>query len=192
MTMLYLASQSPRRQQLLKQIGVAFEIVDVDINEDWDGSEHPRAHVERLALEKARAGKAKINADAGCAVLGADTAVVLDDVVLGKAENREQAIAMLTQLSGRMHHVFSSVALVTESRELVATSVSRVCFRPLSSVEIESYCGTDEPIDKAGGYAIQGRAAAFIERLEGSYSGVMGLPLYETANLLRSAGYSVR
>ena len=190
--MLFLASLSPRRHQLLKQIGVEFEPLDVAVDENWDGNEHPHKHVERLALEKALAGKSKINVTDPFAILGADTAVVLDDVVLGKAENREQAIAMLTQLSGRTHHVFSSVALVTESRELVATSVSRVCFRPLSSVEIESYCGTDEPIDKAGGYAIQGRAAAFIERLEGSYSGVMGLPLYETANLLRSAGYSVR
>ena len=100
----------------------------------------------------------------------------------------EQAIAMLTQLSGRMHHVYSSVALVTESRELVATNVSRVCFRPLTREEIENYCGSDEPIGKAGGYAIQGRAAAFIERLEGSYSGVMGLPLYETSQLLKTTG----
>lgn len=189
---IFLASRSPRRHQLLKQIGVDFELVDVAIDEHWDGKEHPRVHVARLALEKARAGKTKINSIGPSAVLGADTAVVLDDVVLGKAENRDQAIAMLSQLSGRLHHVYSSVALVTESGELVETTVNRVCFRPLSSEEIESYCGTDEPIGKAGGYAIQGRAAAFIERLEGSYSGVMGLPLYETANLLRSTGYSAR
>jgi septum formation protein len=189
---IYLASRSPRRHQLLKQIGIEFEIIDVDIDEHWDGSEHPRKHVERLALDKAHAGKSKINITGSFAVLGADTAVVLDDIVLGKVENREQAIAMLTQLSGRMHHVYSSVALVTDTREQIQTNVSRVCFRPLSREEIENYCDTDEPIGKAGGYAIQGRAAAFIERLEGSYSGVMGLPLYETANLLRSAGYRVR
>ena len=189
---IFLASRSPRRHQLLKQIGIDFEIIDVAVDEHWSGREHPRVHVERLALGKARAGKSIINITEPSAILGADTAVVLDDVVLGKAESREQAIVMLTGLSGRMHHVYSSVALVTGSGELVATNVSRVCFRPLSIVEIERYCSTGEPIGKAGGYAIQGRAAAFIERLEGSYSGVMGLPLYETANLLRSAGYSVR
>lgn len=188
---IFLASRSPRRHQLLKQLGVDFEIVDVAVDEHWDDSEHPRIHVGRLALEKARAGRLKINITEPSAILGADTAVVLDDIVLGKAENREQAVAMLTRLSGRMHHVYSSVALVTDSRELVQTNVSRVCFRPLAKAEIENYCGTDEPIGKAGGYAIQGRAAAFIEHLEGSYSGVMGLPLYETAHLLRSAGSGV-
>ena len=128
---IFLASCSPRRHQLLKQIGVDFELVDVAIDEHWDGKEHPRVHVARLALEKARAGKTKINSIGPSAVLGADTAVVLDDVVLGKAENRDQAIAMLSQLSGRLHHVYSSVALVTESGELVETTVNRVCFRPL-------------------------------------------------------------
>jgi septum formation protein len=188
---IFLASRSPRRHQLLQQIGIDFEVIDVVIDEHWDGNELPRLHVERLALEKAQAGKNKINITGPCAILGADTAVVLDNLVLGKAENREQAILMLTQLSGRMHHVYSSVALITEFRDQVQTNVSRVCFRPLSREEIECYCGTEEPIGKAGGYAIQGCAAAFIERLEGSYSGVMGLPLFETANLLRSAGYSV-
>ena len=185
MTMLYLASQSPRRQQLLKEIGVAVEIVDVDINEDWDGSEHPRAHVERLALGKARAGKAKINADAGCAVLGADTAVVLDDRILGKALTEDDARQMLQSLSGRMHHVYTAVTLITAAEEKTITSISRVCFRPMTVTEIKSYCRTGEPIGKAGAYAIQGRAAAFIERLEGSYSGVMGLPLFETSELLK-------
>ena len=188
---IFLASRSPRRHQLLKQIGIEFEILDVDIDENWYGNELPLKHVERLALEKTRAGKLKINMTVPFAILGADTAVVLDNIILGKAENREQAITMLTQLSGRMHHVYSSVALVTDTREQIQTNVSRVCFRPLSREEMENYCDTDEPIGKAGGYAIQGRAAAFIERLEGSYSGVMGLPLYETANLLRSVGYSV-
>ena len=187
--MLYLASQSQRRRQLLEQIGVAFAIIDIEVHEDWDGSEQPRVHVERLSREKACAGRTKIHATGNFAVIGADTAVVLDDRILGKAETGKQAIAMLTQLSGRMHHVYSSVALATEAQELVATNVSRVCFRPLSREEIERYCDTEEPIGKAGGYAIQGRAAAFIEHLEGSYSGVMGLPLYETANLLNSAGY---
>ena len=189
---IFLASRSPRRQQLLKQIGVEFETVDVDINEEWDGIEHALRHVERLSLEKARAGKAKINPDAGCAVLGADTAVVLDDRILGKALTEEDARQMLQSLSGRMHHVYTVVTLIAAGEEKTRTSISRVCFRPMTAAEIESYCRTGEPIGKAGAYAIQGRAAAFIERLEGSYSGVMGLPLYETANLLRSAGYSVR
>lgn len=181
---IYLASRSPRRQQLLQQIGVDFEIIDVKINEHWDGMENPRAYVERIALEKAQAGKTKINATEPFAVLGADTSVVLDDVVLGKAENTEQAITMLKQLSGRLHYVYSSVALVTQHNEMVKTSVSRVCFKNLTDHEIKNYCDSGEPLDKAGGYAIQGLAAIFVERLEGSYSGVVGLPLYETSELL--------
>ena len=184
--MLYLASKSPRRQQLLKQIGVEFEIVDVDINEDWDGMEHPLRHVERLSLDKARAGKEKIKSDAGWAVLGADTAVVLDDRILGKAQNEVDVKYMLRVLSGRMHHVYTAVTLLTGNGDKTKTSLSRVSFRPLTANEIESYCKSGEPVGKAGAYAIQGRAAAFIERLEGSYSGVMGLPLYETAELLKT------
>lgn len=181
---IYLSSKSPRRQQLLQQIGLQFEIIDIDINEHWDGREHPRAYVERVALEKALAGKAKINTDQSFVIIGADTSVVLDDVVLGKAGNDEQATAMLTQLSGRLHYVYSSVAIVSNPDEKIRTSISRVYFKPLSKSEIKSYCKTGEPIGKAGGYAIQGHAAAFIERLDGSYSGVMGLPLYETTELL--------
>ncbi len=182
---LYLASKSPRRQQLLQQIGLQFEIVGVDIDEHWDNKEHPRIYVERVALEKAQAAKAKINTNQPFAILGADTSVVLDDVVLGKAENIEQATSMLRQLSGRMHYVYSAVAVVSNSEEKIKTSISRVYFKPLSQEEIESYCKTGEPIGKAGSYAIQGRAAEFVARLEGSYSGVMGLPLYETSELLR-------
>jgi len=181
---IYLASKSPRRQQLLQQIGLQFEIVEVDIDEHWDSKEHPRVYVERVALEKAKAAKAKINTDQSFVIIGADTSVILDDVVLGKTGNNEQAIAMLTQLSGRLHYVYSSVAVVNKTSEKIKTSISRVYFKPLSEEDIESYCKTGEPIGKAGGYAIQGHAAAFIERLDGSYSGVMGLPLYETAELL--------
>ena len=183
-TKIYLASKSPRRQQLLQQIGVAFEIIDVDIDEHWNGKEQPHVYVERVALEKARAAKLKININQPFAILGADTSVVLDDVVLGKAENPDQAVAMITRLSGRMHYVYSAVAVVSNTDEKIKTSISHVYFKPLSKAEIESYCKTGEPVGKAGGYAIQGRAAAFIERLEGSYSGVMGLPLYETVELL--------
>lgn len=186
--MLFLASKSPRRQQLLQQIGVEFEFVDANVNEDWDGIEPAQQHVERLALEKARAGLAKIKGGTGDAVIGADTAVVLDDRILGKAENEDDARRMLLSLSGRMHHVYTAVTLITPAREQTRTSSSRVWFRPLTREEIESYCSTGEPLGKAGAYAIQGRAAAFIERLDGSYSGVMGLPLFETCALLRCAG----
>jgi septum formation protein len=143
-----------------------------------------------VALEKAQAAKTKINADVPFIIIGADTSVVLDDKVLGKAGNDEQATAMLIQLSGRLHYVYSSVAIVNKTDEKTRTSISRVCFKPLNKEEIESYCKTGEPIGKAGGYAIQGRAAAFVERLDGSYSGVMGLPLYETAELLNLFRYA--
>ena len=185
---IYLASKSPRRQQLLKQIGVEFEIIDVDIDEQWDGIENVRHYVERLALEKAQAGKIKLNSDKNIAVLGADTAVVLDDQILGKAQSNDDARRMLKSLSERMHHVYSAVTLITDKEEKTKTSISRVSFRPLTDRDIENYCNTGEPIGKAGAYAVQGRAAAFIERLEGSYSGLMGLPLYETTELLKSAG----
>lgn len=183
---IYLASKSLRRQQLLKQIGIEFEIVDVEVDEHWDGIENARHYVERMSLEKARTGKAKINLNKNIAVLGADTAVVLDDQILGKAYNNEDARQMLKSLSGRMHHVYSAVTLITDTEEKTRTSIIRVSFRPLTDHEIEIYCKTGEPIGKAGAYAIQGRAAAFIERLEGSYSGVMGLSLYETTELLKS------
>ncbi len=181
---IYLASKSPRRQQLLQQVGIQFEIIDVDIDEHWNGVEEARFYVERVALEKAQAGKAKISLEEPFVIIGADTSVVLDDIVLGKAESEEQAIAMLTKLSGRMHFVYSSVALVSNNNEKIKTNISRVYFKPLEKHEIENYCKTSEPIGKAGGYAIQGKAAAFIERLDGSYSGVMGLPLFETKTLM--------
>ncbi|MBI4006671.1 MAG: septum formation inhibitor Maf [Gammaproteobacteria bacterium] len=185
---IYLASKSPRRQLLLKQIGIKYEIVDVDINEHWDGTENVRSYVERMSLEKARAGKIKLNTNKNITVFGADTAVVLDDKILGKAQSNEDATQMLKSLSGRMHHVYSAVSLVTQSEEKTKLNISRVCFRPLTESDIENYCKTGEPLGKAGAYAIQGKAAAFIERLDGSYSGVMGLPLFETTELLKSAG----
>lgn len=181
---IYLASKSPRRQHLMQQIGVPFEIIEVDVDEHWNGKENPHDYVARIALEKARAGKNVINKNESFAVIGADTSVVLDDIVLGKAESREQAKNMLEKLSGRLHYVYSSVAIVNDKNEYCKTSVSRVCFKNLSESEISNYCTSDEPLGKAGGYAIQGYAAKFVVRLEGSYSGVMGLPLYETAGLL--------
>src|SRR5579885_777987 len=184
--MIYLASQSPRRRQLLEQIGVEYETLKVEVDESWDGKEPADRHVLRLALAKARAGWNQVQTCAPAPVLGADTAVVLNDNILGKADTVDQARAMLRQLSGRTHQVHSAVALIdARGRAHSALNVSNVHFRKLTDGEIDGYCATDEPLGKAGGYAVQGRAAVFIERLEGSYSGVMGLPLFETAQLLK-------
>ena len=180
--MLYLASKSPRRVHLLELLGVSFEVIGISINEEWDGIENAPSYVQRLALEKARAAQ-KLLPD-GHPILAADTEVVIDDEVLGKPADRAGAVAMLQKLSGRSHGVLSAIALVQDSEYIILNS-SKVSFKPLSLAECEAYCETGEPYDKAGGYAIQGRAAAFITGLEGSYSGVMGLPLAETRSLLK-------
>jgi len=183
-TMLCLASSSPRRHELLRQIGVEFVTLDVAIDETLQTGESPQRYVERVALDKAHAGLA---AGAAGAVLGADTVVVVDDTVLGKPRDRADALAMLARLSAREHVVMTAVALLLDDRASSRVSVSRVRFRRLSAAEMEAYWATGEPADKAGAYAIQGRAALFVSHLEGSYSGVMGLPLYETGALLRAA-----
>ncbi|MGD8741950.1 MAG: Maf family protein [Granulosicoccaceae bacterium] len=180
---LNLASRSPRRRELLEQIGVDYVMVHVDVDETPRARETPEVFAERLALEKARAGLA-VRAGNAWPVLGADTIVVCDGQILGKPTDRADAQRMLGMLSGREHDVMSAVALADGQRDRVRLSCSRVRFRPLQAAEIAAYCASGEPDDKAGAYAIQGRAAAFIERLEGSYSGVMGLPLFETAALL--------
>lgn len=191
---IYLASASPRRRELLEQIGVRYRLLCVDIPEQPGAGESPEEFVLRLALEKARAGRELLKSgdnypDTGGPVLGADTVVVLDGDILGKPGDREHALAMLSHLSGRTHQVLTGVALVgSAGDESSRLSVSRVSFRNITLDEIESYWESGEPADKAGGYAIQGLAAAFIERLEGSYSGVMGLPLFETAELLGEYG----
>lgn len=182
---LYLASKSPRRRALLDQIGVRYAALEIEIDERWDGREAARDYVCRLALEKARAGR-RI-APGPQPVLGADTEVVLDGRVLGKPADRAAALAMLHALSGRTHEVISAVALL-HAEEALRVCVSRVEFRLLSDADCARYCDSGEPFGKAGAYAIQGRAAAFIRRLEGSYSGVVGLPLCETAELLEAAG----
>ncbi|MFK8067752.1 MAG: nucleoside triphosphate pyrophosphatase [Gammaproteobacteria bacterium] len=187
MMKLYLASKSPRRRELLDQIEVSYECLNIDINEDWDGQEQPRDYVARLALEKAQAGFSQLEINDDCAVLGADTSVVLDDHILGKATTEAEAMEMLQRLSGRCHHVYTGVALVGND-QIVRVNTNRVFFRSLSEKECQLYCQTGEPLGKAGGYAVQGKAAVFIERLEGSYSGVMGLPLYETGLLLSVVG----
>ena len=183
---IYLASQSPRRRELLSQIGVRHDVVTVEVDETPRPGEAPAEYVLRLALAKARAGQA-LRPDRP--VLGADTAVVVDDAILGKPTNRDDGIAMLGRLARREHRVLTAVALVGE-REETRLSVSHVRFRAITSTEAAAYWATGEPADKAGGYAVQGLGALFVESLAGSYSGVMGLPLFETGELLRRAGIS--
>lgn len=186
---IYLASSSPRRQALLEQIGVRYHVVEVSVDETWDGLEPPQEYVQRLALQKARAAR-RVVADNTLPVLAADTAVVLDGQILGKPKDRRDALGMLERLSGRRHQVLTAVALVNE-REAVRTSISTVTFAATTPAQRAAYVASGETDDKAGAYAIQGRAAIFIERVEGSYSGVMGLPLFETAELLRDCGIEV-
>ncbi len=183
--MFHLASQSPRRRQLLEQLGVEFAIVDVEVTEQRAAGESPSTYVSRVARDKARAGLARLSAVQDAWVLGADTEVVLDDEVFGKPRDAEAAAAMLRRLSGRTHEVISAVWLVGLQREQSSACVSQVRFATLDEPTIAAYVATGEPFGKAGGYAIQGRGAALIEHLQGSYSGVMGLPLFETAQLLR-------
>jgi septum formation protein len=179
-----LASRSPRRRELLAQIGVRHRVVDVDVDESPRPAEVPAEYVLRLALAKARAARGR---EPGLPVLGADTAVVVDDAILGKPADRADALAMLARLSGREHRVLTAVALVGD-REATRLSVSHVRFRAVGPDEAAAYWATNEPADKAGAYAIQGLGALFVESLTGSHSGVMGLPLFETAELLRHAG----
>ena len=186
MTQLVLASTSPRRRELLAQLGVTFDVLPVAVDEQPLAAEQAADHVCRLALAKARAGADQVGADV--CVLGADTVVVVDGEIFGKPEHAKAAAVMLRRLSGRTHEVLSAVARVYRGGHQVRLSESRVTFRTLSAAEIAAYCASGEPLDKAGAYAIQGRAAAFVRHLEGSYSGVVGLPLFETAELLASVG----
>lgn len=179
----YLASRSPRRRELLTQIHVPHEIVAVDVDETRRANEAPQDYVARLARSKAAAGRLS-----GAPSLGADTAVVVAGDILGKPADRAHARVMLARLAGRTHEVWSAVAVTDGARTETAVSCSRVSFRPLDRSEIEVYVATGEGDDKAGAYAIQGRGAVFVARLEGSYSGVMGLPLFETAELLGRFG----
>lgn len=189
---IWLASASPRRQELLQQIGVRFALLSVVVDETPWPNEAPEVHVLRLALEKARAGRQLLAADDARAVLGADTVVVSQGKVLGKPKHRDDALKMLLSLAGQRHQVLTAVALVGEKgEEQSRLSVSTVQFREITPEEAEAYWDSDEPTDKAGAYAIQGLAAIFIERLEGSYSGVMGLPLFETAELLQEFDISL-
>ena len=188
MATLYLASGSPRRRELLAQIGVPFVTLIASIDETALPGEPAERYVERLAREKALAGLATLNVPAGAVVLGADTAVVLDGRILGKPADRAECLATLVALSGREHQVLTAVALASAQRIESRVVASRVRFRPLRAGEAEAYWATGEPCDKAGSYGIQGLAAVFVSQLEGSYSAVVGLPLCETAQLLGEFG----
>ncbi len=183
--MLYLASKSPRRRDLLARLGVPFDVLDLDIPEHRQPGEAAESYVRRVAREKAGAGLLAVLGNPAAVVLGSDTEVVLDDEVFGKPRDSGDAAVMLRRLSGRCHQVISAVSLVSPAREVQAVCVSQVTFADLSDAQIADYVATGEPMGKAGAYAIQGGAEIFIARLAGSYSGVMGLPLYETACLLR-------
>jgi septum formation protein len=185
----YLASGSPRRRELLQQIGVSFRVVGMAVDEEVLPDETPFAYVTRLAAAKAEAGWERSRDAHPVPVLAADTAVVLDGKILGKPADGQDAAGMLGQLSGRTHEVLTAIALRTASGLQSRVSRSEVTFRSIAAAEARAYWETGEPSDKAGAYAIQGRGAIFITDLRGSYSGVMGLPLFETAELLRDAGF---
>jgi len=183
-----LASASERRSRLLTQIGVRHESLAADLDEDPRPGESPADYVQRLARDKALAGLAALGGRTDLPVLAADTTVVLDGRIIGKPSGEPECVAMLMTLSGRTHEVMTAVALAAGSDLRTAMNVSRVTFRALDLQECRRYWATGEPAGKAGGYAVQGLAAVFISRLEGSFSCVMGLPLFETAALLDAAG----
>jgi len=182
-----LASASPRRRALLAALGIRCDVVPADVDETPRAAESPADYVLRLALAKARAAAAHHTAT-GHVLLAADTAVVVDGDILGKPTDAEDAARMLARLAGRDHDVLTGVAVRWVGGERTALSHSRVWFRALRDGEAQAYWRTGEPADKAGGYAIQGFGALFVRRLEGSYSGVVGLPLFETGELLAGAG----
>ena len=202
MSTIYLASRSPRRRELLAQIGVRFEPLlfregsrrDADTDESVLPGEMPDDYVLRVTRQKAQAAWERVLMRRGIRrmpVLAADTTVALANEIFGKPNDREDAVRMLLALSGTQHRVLTAVALVQEQRLEMALSVSLVTFAQVSEERLRAYVESGETFDKAGAYAIQGRAAAFVERIEGSYTGVMGLPLFETARLLREFGIVV-
>ncbi|PBJ82265.1 septum formation inhibitor Maf [Lysobacteraceae bacterium NML93-0399] len=189
--MLHLASQSPRRRDLLARLGLPFGQVDVDVPEHRAPAESASDYVRRVAGDKARAGFRAVARD-DALVIGADTEVVLDGVVFGKPRDAADAVRMLEALSGRTHQVISSVVLVGSERERDATVVTEVTFDTLDADTIAAYVAGGEPHGKAGAYAIQGGAELFVVRMAGSHSGVIGLPLQQTAALLRAFGLEPR
>ena len=182
----YLASKSPRRQELLRQLQYRFEVCAADIPEQPQPGETPAHYARRMAVEKARAAQSL--AARPLPLLGADTDVVLDGRILGKPRDRDDALAMLAMLSGRTHEVYSAVAIVHGAREAVVLSVTQVDFGEITAAAAIRYWDSGEPADKAGAYGIQGLGAQFVRAIRGSYSGVVGLPLYETVQLLQQFG----
>ena len=198
---IYLASRSPRRRELLKQIGINFEVlimrsfptVRADVDETPRPGEPPGDYVTRIASNKAMTGwtRAQERRLPRLPVLGADTTVTLDGEIIGKPANTEDAAKILRKLSGREHEVFSAVAVAMNDNVTSKLSSSRVRFAELSDLLIQDYVDTGEPMDKAGAYGVQGKAATFIAEINGSYSGIMGLPLFETAQLLKLVGFPI-
>lgn len=198
---IYLASKSPRRRELLRQIDVAFELLLLrdqtprgpDVSEEVLPDESPQDYVVRVTMEKARAAQQMMirRSLPVRPILAADTTVTIDGRILGKPSGKAEAVAMLRLLSGRSHQVLTSVAVIYREESWQLTQVSNVLFQELSEAMIEAYCNTSEPYDKAGAYGIQGPAAIFIESIHGSHSGIMGLPLFETAQLLQQAGIRI-
>lgn len=187
---LILASASPRRAELLRQIGVDFRPYPVDLDETPLPGESPENHVLRLARSKAEAAWQRLGQPADCLVLGSDTTVSLDGEILGKPADEAECLAMLSRLSGRTHEVLTGVALLSPGEGVAVECVtSRVSFRAIEPAEMKAYWRSGEPRDKAGAYAIQGRGAVFVRHIEGSYSAVVGLPLYEVAQMLGRAGF---
>ena len=195
---IYLASSSPRRRELLRQIGVDFSLLLLrdqgprggDVNEDVCPDESPTDYVRRITMDKVAVAQSIMQARRlpVMPILAADTTVTVDGKILGKPANPQEAAGMLLQLSGRTHQVLTAIAIKHNDNLWQTTQISDVSFAQLSDAQIKHYCATREPYDKAGGYGIQGRAALFISHISGSYSGIMGLPLYETAQLLEKAG----
>ncbi len=184
-TQIILASASPRRKELLDQIKVSYQVHPVDLDETPLPNEKPLEYVQRLAAEKSAACVTRLKTD--LPVLAADTAVVLGDIIMGKPKDQADAVAMLSQLSGKTHQVYSAISLRGYEHNQ-AVSITEVTFRHLTRQEILAYWLTGEPLDKAGSYAIQGRGGMFVESIVGSFSGVVGLPLFETAQLLSKQG----
>ncbi|MGQ0696745.1 MAG: Maf family protein [Panacagrimonas sp.] len=188
----YLASRSERRVQMLRQAGYRFASLPADVDEQAYVAESPADFARRMALEKSRAVSARDDVDKTLPVIGADTDVALDGQILGKPRDRDDAVNMLLRLSDRQHEVHSAVAITRGARRLIAATCTEVVFGRIARGEAESYWDSGEPADKAGAYAIQGLAGRWVREIRGSYSGVVGLPLFETMELLREFGVQPR
>ena len=196
---IYLASQSPRRKQLLEQLGVNFELLLPDANEDVEAlevvhpNEKPRAYVQRVTALKLETALQRLKSRGLplAPVLCSDTTVALGNTIFGKPDHAEHAKSMLQQLSGKTHRVLTAVSIGTQRKQSHTLSISQVQFADLSKQDIDRYVASQEPMGKAGSYAIQGKAAVFISHISGNYSGIMGLPIFETSHLLREFGFTV-